>query len=61
VLPNSLKTEIVITANLRQWREMFRQRTAKVAHPQMREVMIPLLAEVKNRIDVVFDDIEVCL
>ncbi len=57
VLPNSLKTEIVITANLRQWREMFRQRTAKVAHPQMREVMRPLLDEVKVLLPIIFDDI----
>lgn len=59
VLPNSLKTEIVVTANLREWRHIFRLRTSRKAHPQMREVMIPLLAEFKERIPVVFDDIEV--
>lgn len=59
VLPNSLKTEIVVTANLREWRHIFKLRTAKRAHPQMREVMIPLLAEFKSRIPVVFDDIMV--
>jgi thymidylate synthase (FAD) len=57
VLPNSLKTEIVVTANLREWRTIFKQRTTKAAHPQMREVMIPLLNEVKEKIPVVFDDI----
>jgi thymidylate synthase (FAD) len=57
ILPNSLKTEIVVTANLRQWREIFRQRTAKAAHPQMRELMRPLLDELKNSIPVIFDDI----
>ena len=57
VLPNALKTEIVITANLRQWREMFRQRTAKVAHPQMRELMCPLLDEMKIKLPIVFNDI----
>ena len=57
VLPNSLKTEIVVTANIRQWREMFRQRTAKVAHPQMRELMCPLLDEVQSKIPIVFNDI----
>jgi thymidylate synthase (FAD) len=57
ILPNSLKTEIVVTANFREWRTIFKQRTAKVAHPQMREIMIPLLAEVKERVPVVFDDI----
>ena len=57
VLPNSLKTEIVVTANLREWRHIFRLRTSKAAHPQMREVMIPLLEEIKTLIPVIFDDI----
>ena len=57
VLPNSLKTEIVVTADLREWRHIFNLRTSKKAHPQMREIMIPLLAEFKQRIPVVFDDI----
>jgi len=57
VLPNSLKTELVMTANLREWRHFFRMRTAPAAHPQMREVAIPLLLEMQHRIPVVFDDI----
>lgn len=57
VLPNSLKTEIVVTANFREWRHIFTLRTAKAAHPQMREIMVPLLAEFQRRIPVVFDDI----
>lgn len=58
VLPNSLKTEIVVTANLRQWRTMFKQRAeSSAAHPQIREIMIPALEEAKVRIPVVFDDI----
>lgn len=59
VLPNSLKTEIVVTANLREWRTILKQRTAKAAHPQIREIMIPLLNELKERLPVIFDDIEV--
>lgn len=58
VLPNSLKTEIVTTANLREWRHILRLRTHKTAHPQMRELMIPLLRKLKERIPVVFDDIK---
>ncbi len=58
VLPNSLKTEVVATANLREWRHILTLRTGKAAHPQIREVMIPLLAELKERIPVIFDDIE---
>ncbi|MFZ4569717.1 MAG: FAD-dependent thymidylate synthase [Bacteroidales bacterium] len=57
VLPNSLKTEIVVTANIREWRTIFKQRTAPAAHPQMRELMVPLLACFKRMIPVVFDDI----
>ena len=57
ILPNSLKTEIVMTMNLREWRHFFKLRTSNKAHPQIREIAIPLLNEFKNRIPVVFDDI----
>lgn len=56
-LPTCLKTEIVITYNLREWRYFFRLRTGKKAHPQMRKITIPLLAEFKKFIPIVFDDI----
>lgn len=59
VLPNSLKTEIVMTANLREWRHFLKLRTSKAAHPQIREIAIPLLMELKSIIPVVFDDIVV--
>lgn len=59
VLPNSTKTEIIITANYREWRNFFKLRTAKAAHPQMREVTIPLLKELQCRLPIIFDDIEV--
>lgn len=57
VLPLCLKTEIVITANYREWRNIFKLRTPVAAHPQMRELMCPLLLEVQKKIPVVFDDI----
>lgn len=59
VLPNSTKTEITITTNYREWRAFFKLRTAKAAHPSMREVTIPLLEELKEKLPVIFDDIEV--
>lgn len=59
VLPNSTKTEITITANYREWRNFFKLRVHKTAHPQMREITIPLLDELKKRLPVIFDDIEV--
>lgn len=59
VLPNSLKTEIVVTMDLREWRHFFRLRTSERAHPQIREIAVPLLKELQNRIPAVFDDITV--
>ena len=57
VLPNSLKTEIVVTANMREWRHIFELRTSKAAHPQMQEIMKPLLHEFVRRIPELFEDI----
>ena len=57
VLPLCLKTEIVVTANYREWRNIFKLRTPVAAHPQMRELMCPLLKELQSKIPVVFDDI----
>lgn len=56
VLPNSLKTEVVMTANLREWRHFFKLRTAPAAHPQMREVAWMLLKQMREMIPGVFDD-----
>lgn len=58
-LPLSLATHIVVTANYREWRHIFKLRTAKDAHPQIRELMIPLLLDLKERLPIIFDDIEV--
>jgi len=57
VLPNSLKTEIVMTANLREWMHFFRMRAAKPAHPQMREVACPLLKKFREAIPILFDNV----
>jgi len=57
VLPNSLKTEIVCTANIREWRHILKLRTSEAAHPQMRALMLPLLAELKEKLPVLFEDI----
>jgi thymidylate synthase (FAD) len=61
VLPNSLKTEIVVTMNLREWRHFFKLRAAGTAgkpHPQMLEITLPMLEEFKKLVPVVFDDIQ---
>jgi thymidylate synthase (FAD) len=57
ILPNSLKTEIVITMNLREWLHFFRLRTSPNAHSQMREIAVPLLKEFQKRIPVIFEGI----
>lgn len=57
VLPNSLKTEVVMTANIREWRHFLRLRTSAAAHPQIREVATQLLQQLQEKIPVLFDDI----
>ena len=57
VLPNSLKTEIIVTYNLREWRHFLRLRTAAGAHPQMKEVAFEIHRILKEAVPVVFDTI----
>lgn len=56
VLPNSLKTEIVMTMNLREWRHFFRLRAAPPAHPDMQRIAYGLLAEFRKHVAVIFDE-----
>lgn len=57
VLPNSLKTELVMTTNPRSWRNFFRLRTSPKAHPQIREIAVPMLAQFKEYMPALFGDI----
>ena len=57
ILPNSLKTEIIMTCNLREWRHILKLRTAKDAHPQMRQVAEIILDALKRKLPVIFEDI----
>ena len=57
ILPNSLKTEIVVTMNLREWRHFFKLRTSMRAHPQMKEIADMILNEFKKKIPIIFDDV----
>lgn len=57
ILPNSLKTELVMTMNLREWRHFFKLRTAKGAHPQMKELAGMMLEGFKEVLPVIFGDI----
>jgi thymidylate synthase (FAD) len=60
ILPNSLKTEIIMTMNLREWRHFFKLRALGLSgkpHPQMLEITIPLLKKFQELIPVIFDDL----
>jgi thymidylate synthase (FAD) len=56
ILPIGLKSQIVVTANFREWRHIFKMRTAKVAHWEIRGIMCQLLKKVKNDLNPLFDD-----
>ena len=60
VLPNSLKTEVVMTANIREWRHVMKLRAAGLTgkpHPQVMEIAVPLLNELRLKLPALFDDI----
>ena len=57
VLPSSLKADIVVTANIREWRHIFKLRCSKASHPQMRQSMLPLLDHFYKEMPVLFDSI----
>lgn len=57
VFPTGLATRLVVTYNLRMWRSFFLSRTTLEAHPQMRQVVIPLLAEFQTKIPILYEDI----
>jgi thymidylate synthase (FAD) len=58
VFPNGLSSRIVTTGNLRNWRHFLLMRTTRESHPQMRQVTIPLLAQFKSTIPLLYDDIQ---
>lgn len=57
ILPNDLKSDIVVTYNLREWRHFLKLRCDKRAHPQIRQIAIPTLLAFQKEIPVIFDDI----
>lgn len=57
ILPNSLKTEIFVTMNMRAWRHFLKLRTSQAAHPQIRELANMLLIELKEKLPVLFGDL----
>jgi len=59
VLPTGIKAQIVMTANLREWRHIFKLRCAPDAHWEIRAVMLNLLKDLKQLVPVIFDDFEI--
>ena len=59
VLPVGIKAQIVITANLREWRHIFKLRCSPAAHWEIRRVMVNLLRDIQKRIPVIFDDLQI--
>lgn len=57
VLPNSLKTEVVMTCNLREWRHFLKLRTSSKAHPDIRVLALELLTMFKKKYPIIFQDI----
>jgi len=57
ILPNDAKTEVILTANLEEWRHIFKQRADSHADESMQWLMYPLLAEFKKEMPIIFDDI----
>ena len=55
VLPNCVKTELVMTANFREWRHVFRLRLDERAHPQMRELMLDLYRKLHDNYPEIFE------
>jgi len=58
VLPNALASRLVVSGNLRAWRHFLLMRTSRECHPAMLQVTLPLLDEFKEKIPLLFDDIE---
>ena len=58
ILPNSLKTEIFVTMNLREWRHFLKLRTSAAAHPQMRQVALMIRAVLAEKLPAIFADLE---
>jgi len=56
VLPIALKTEIAITANLREWRHIFKLRRSEKAHPEIKHVMDMIYNEFSKTLKEVFNE-----
>lgn len=58
VLPTCLKTEIIVSANMREWRHIIRLRTSPAAHPQIKEIMLMALNLLSEECPAIFSDLK---
>lgn len=58
VLTLDLKTELIMTANLREWRHIIKQRTSKAADPQIRKLVGDLAEQLIEKLPVIFSDLK---
>ena len=58
ILPHSTAAEIVMTANIREWKHVLELRTTSHVHPAVRQVMIPLLLYFKEEMPEIFGEIQ---
>jgi len=57
VLPHDVAAKLKVTTNLREWRHIFRLRCAKDAHPDIRELLMPLLEDLVAEFPELFQDV----
>lgn len=59
ILPNAVESEIVVTANFREWRHIFELRGNADAQWEIRKIIIEILRILKDYAPVVFEDFEI--
>ena len=58
MLPHSTAADVTMTCNIREWRYILKLRTQKNVHPEIRQLLIPILLKFKYTMPELFDDIE---
>lgn len=58
ILPHSTASQVTMTANIREWRHILELRCSKMAHPTIRQLLIPLLLKFKEDMPELFEDVD---
>ncbi len=59
ILPNAVESEIVVSANFRELRHIFKERCSKAAQWEIREIALEMLKIMKEHAPTVFEDFEI--